>query len=183
MSGVRWVSAHGRELGIDPDRIVVAGESGGGNLTLATGMRLVREGDVGIVRGLYALCPYIAGQWPQERFPSSIENNGLILDLHNNRPAMAYGIDALERRDPLAWPSFATEDDVRGLPPTVISVNECDPLRDEGVAFYRTLLRANVPARCRQLMGTIHATEIFQMACPDISRSTAADLAQFCREA
>ena len=76
---------------------------------------------------------------------------------------------------PLAWPGFATEDDVRGLPPTVISVNECDPLRDEGIEFYRLLLRAGVPARCRQLMGTIHGTEIFSIACPDISRDTAGE--------
>ena len=183
VSGVRWVVANAARLGFDAQHVVVCGESGGGNLTLATGMRLAQEGDVGIVRGLYALCPYIGGRWPQERFPSSTENNGLILDLHNNRPAMAYGIEALEQENPLAWPAFATEDDVRGLPPTVISVNECDPLRDEGIAFYRTLMRAGVPARCRQVMGTIHATEIFQMACPDISRETAASLARFCHEA
>lgn len=183
VSGVRWAVAHAARLGIDPNHVVVAGESGGGNLTLATGMRLAQEGDTGLVRGLFALCPYIAGLWPQERFPSSSENNGLLLDLHNNRPAMAYGIDELTRRNPLAWPAFATEDDVRGFPPTVISVNECDPLRDEGIEFYRTLLRAGVPVRCRQVMGTIHATEIFQMACPEISRETAASLAQFCREA
>ena len=51
----------------------------------------------------------------------------------------------------------------------MISVNECDPLRDEGVNFYRLLLRAGVDARCRQVMGTIHGTEIFPLACPDIS--------------
>ncbi len=183
VAGTRWVLANAARLGIDPKHVVVAGESGGGNLTLATGMRLKQEGDLGLVRGLYALCPYIAGRWPQERFPSSVENNGLLIDLHNNRAAMAYGIDELTRRNPLAWPAFATEEDVRGFPKTVISVNECDPLRDEGIAFYRTLLRAGVPARCRQVMGTIHGTEIFQMACPDISRETAASLAQFCREA
>ena len=183
VSGVRWVSANASDLGIDPSRVVVAGDSGGGNLTLATGMRLRQDGDLGLVRGLYAMCPYIAGLWPQDRFPSSIENNGLLVDLHNNRPAMAYGIEELERRNPLAWPAFATEEDVRGFPPTVISVNECDPLRDEGIEFYRTLLRAGVPALCRQLMGTIHATEIFQMACPDISRETAASIARLCREA
>ena len=183
VSSVRWLVANAGSLGVDPEHVVVAGESGGGNLTLATAMRLKQAGDLGLVRGLYALCPYIAGLWPQERFPSSIENNGLLLDLHNNRPAMAYGIGELERRNPLAWPAFASEEDVRGFPPTMISVNECDPLRDEGIEFYRTLLRAGVSARCRQVMGTIHATEIFQMACPDISRETAASLAQFCREA
>ncbi len=183
VSGLKWVHAHAGELGIDPDHLIVAGESGGGNLTLATGLKLRQDGDLGLIRGLYAMCPYIAGSWPQERFPSSSENNGLLLDLHNNRGAMGYGIEEFKDGNPLAWPSFATEDDVRGLVPTVISVNECDPLRDEGIEFYRTLLRAGVPARCRQVMGTIHGTEVFSLACPDISRETAASIAQFCRTA
>ena len=96
---------------------------------------------------------------------------------------MAYGIEEIEQQNPLAWPAFASEEDVAGLPPTVISVNECDPLRDEGVAFYRLLLRAGVPARCVQLMGTIHGSEVFVIACPEISRETAASIARFCREA
>jgi acetyl esterase/lipase len=94
---------------------------------------------------------------------------------------MAYGIEAFNAKDPLAWPGFATVDDVKGLPPVVISVNECDPLRDEGIGFYRLLLQAGQPARCRQVMGTIHGTEIFAAACPEISRDTASDLANFAR--
>jgi acetyl esterase/lipase len=183
VSGLEWVHAHASELGIDTDHLVVAGESGGGNLTLATGLKLKQDGKLGLIRGLYAMCPYIAGSWPQDRFPSSIENNGILLDLHNNRGPIGYGIEAYEAGNPLAWPSFATEDDVRGLVPTVVSVNECDPLRDEGIEFYRLLLRAGVPARCRQVMGTVHGTEVFAVACPDISRETAASIAQFCREA
>ncbi len=182
VSGLKWVVANAEALGIDPARIVVAGESGGGNLAIATVMKLKRDGDLNLVKGLYALCPYIAGQWPQARFPSSTENNGLLLDLHDNRGAMAYGMAALEARDPLAWPSFAVEADVAGFPPTVISVNECDPLRDEGLEFYRLLLRAGVPARGRQVMGTIHGTEIFAVCCPDISRDTASHIAKFARE-
>ena len=65
----------------------------------------------------------------------------------------------------------------------MISVNECDPLRDEGLAFYRLLLRAGVAARGRQVMGTVHATEIFSVVCPEISYETAASIAQFCRTA
>ncbi|MEZ5558087.1 MAG: alpha/beta hydrolase [Pseudomonadales bacterium] len=183
VSGIRWLHDNAPELGIDPQRIIVAGESGGGNLTLATGLKLKQDGNLGLIRGLYALCPYIAGYWPQDHLPSSVENNGILIELHSNRGAMAYGIEALEKRNPLAWPGFATEDDVKGLVPTVISVNECDPLRDEGIEFYRLLLRAGVPARCRQVMGTVHGTEIFAIACPDVSRETAASIANFCREA
>ena len=130
ISGLKWVSANAAELNIDPKRIIVSGESGGGNLTLATGLRLKREGQLDLIQGLYALCPYIAGSWPLDENPSSIENNGILLDLHNNIGAMSYGIEEFEKRNPLAWPGFATGDDVRGLPPTMISVNECDPLRD-----------------------------------------------------
>ena len=183
VSGVKWVHQNAAKLGIDPAHLIVAGESGGGNLTLATGLKLKRDGALGLIRGLYALCPYIAGSWPQKSLPSTTENNGILLDLHNNRGAMAYGIGELEKRNPLAWPGFASEQDVAGLVPTVISVNECDPLRDEGIEFYRLLLRAGVPARCRQLMGTVHGTDIFAVACPEISRETAASIAQFCREA
>src|SRR5439155_4357996 len=106
VSGLKWVAANHAELGIDPDRIVVAGESGGGNLTLATGLRLKRDGDLGLIKGLYALCPYIAGRWPTDENPSSVENNGILLDLHNNQGAMGYGIEALEAGNPLAWPGF-----------------------------------------------------------------------------
>jgi acetyl esterase/lipase len=181
VSGVQWVAGNSEELGIDASRIIVAGESGGGNLTLATGMRLLREERLDLIEGLYALCPYIAGIWPLEENPSSVENNGILLDLHNNRGAMAYGIEELERKNPLAWPGFATAEDVRGLPPTMISVNECDPLRDEGINFYRLLIKEGVKAKCRQVMGTIHGTEIFAMTCPDISRETARSIADFCK--
>ena len=180
VSGLKWVHAKSAMLGIDPKRIIVAGESGGGNLTLATGLKLKRDGDIALIKGLYALCPYIAGQWPQAQNPSSTENNGILLDLHNNRGAMAYGIEELRKRNPLAWPGMATADDVKGLPPTVISVNECDPLRDEGINFYRLLMHNGVAARCRQVMGTIHGTEIFPVLCPEISRDTARDIAAFC---
>jgi len=180
VSGLKWVVANAGDLNIDASRVVIAGESGGGNLTLASGLKLKRDGDLGLIQGLYAFCPYIAGQWPRDEYPSSTENNGLLLDLHNNQGAMAYGIEELEKKNPLAWPAFATEDDVRGFPPTVISVNECDPLRDEGIAFYRLLLRAGVAARCHQAMGTIHGTEIFPIACPDISKDAARNLADFC---
>ncbi len=180
ISGLKWVSANSKLLLIDPSRIIVSGDSGGGNLALATALSLKKENDSKLISGVYALCPYISGKWPTPENPSSIENNGILLDLHNNQGAMIYGIEEFHKGNVLAWPGFATEDDVHGLVPTVISVNECDPLRDEGINFYRLLMRAGVSASCRQVMGTIHAIEVFPIACPDISRETASSIAHFC---
>jgi acetyl esterase/lipase len=182
VSGFHWVVDHAVGLGIDPSRIVIAGESGGGNLTLATGLSLLRSGQIDLVKGLYALCPYIAGSWPRDDLPSSAENDGIFISIGSNRGAVAYGIEAFDAGDPLAWPLFATVEDVTGLPPTVINVNECDPLRDEGIAFYRLLLRAGVPARCRNQLGTCHGADLMTIICPDISRDTAMDIAAFARD-
>ena len=179
VSTVRYVHAHAEELGVDPSHITVAGESGGGNLTIATALRLKREGDLDLVRGLYALCPYIVGNYPHPDLPSTTENNGIFLELSSNETYVGYGEEAYFDKNPEAWPYFAEIEDVRGFPPTVISVNECDPLRDEGIAFYRLLLAAGVPARGRCVLGTIHATELIPIACPEITASTALDLATF----
>jgi acetyl esterase/lipase len=179
ISGLKWVHANATTLKIDAKRIIVAGESGGGNLVLAVGMKLKQDGELGLIKGIYSLCPYIAGEWPQPQYPSSIENEGIVLKFGDNRATMAYGIEAFNARNPLAWPSFAKREDVEGLPPTVISVNECDPLRDEGIAFYRLLLASGVSARCRQMMGACHAVEILPVICPDIGHSTASDIANF----
>ena len=55
------------------------------------------------------------------------------------RIAAERAIAELERKNYLAWPGFASEQDVKGLVPTVISVNECDPLRDEGIEYAQAL--------------------------------------------
>jgi acetyl esterase/lipase len=181
-SGVKWIHANAAKLGIDTGRVVIAGESGGGNLTLAVGMKLKRDAQLGLIKGLYALCPFIGGQWPNPDWPSSIDYNRLGVDLHNNRFALSYGVDTIRERNPLAWPIFATEKDVEGLPPVVIQAYEFDPLRDEGIAFYRLLLRAGVNARCTKVMGATHAIEIFPIGtCPEISRDTARNIAAFCK--
>ncbi len=180
ISGLKWVHANATSLKIDTKRIIVAGESGSGNLVLAVGMKLKQDCELALIKGIYSLCPYIAGEWPQPQYPSSIENEGIMLNFQDNRATMAYGIEAFNARNPLAWPSFAKREDVEGLPPTVISVNECDPLRDEGIAFYRLLMNSGVSARCRQMMGACHGIEILlPVICPDIARSTASDIANF----
>ena len=182
VSGYQWVTENTGSLNVNPDQIMIAGESGGGNLSIATTMRVMRDGNAPMPVGLYALCPYVLGAWPSDKAPSSHENEGVLISVANNHPTMAYGMDAFEAKDPMAWPGFATEEDVAGFPPTMVSVNECDPLRDEGIEFYRLLQRAGVMSQCRQAMGTVHANELFGAVMPDIARATARDMAGWMQE-
>eukprot|EP01062_Namystynia_karyoxenos_P052787 TRINITY_DN423_c0_g1_i4.p1 TRINITY_DN423_c0_g1~~TRINITY_DN423_c0_g1_i4.p1 ORF type:complete len:372 (+),score=135.42 TRINITY_DN423_c0_g1_i4:75-1190(+) len=192
-SGLEYCHAHAAELGGDPARLIVSGESGGGNLTIATVLKAKREGKLHMVSGFYPLCPYIAGTWPQDVQNEGIlgtshlnsVNNGIWIAMGGTREmsheAIGYGEEAFKRRDPLAWPGFATVDDLRGLPRCCIIVHECDPLRDEGIAFYRRMLQAGCTVQCRQIMGAIHGAELFAAATPEIQLSTASDIALFAR--
>jgi len=81
--------------------------------------------------------------------------------------------------NPLCWPYFATEADAAGLSPHVITVNELDPLRDEGIAYFRLLQRAGVPAVGKVNLGLTHAAEMsFRQAVPHILHSTRSQAAE-----
>lgn len=178
VSGLRWLVKNASEFGIDTKRVIIAGESGGGNLAIATALKLKRAGESSFISGLYAMCPYIVGNYPDTRFPSTVKSNGILIHLDGSAPA-AYGIGAYAARDPCAWPAFASAEDLREIAPRVfVSLNECDPLHDEGLDFYRNLLRAGVKAQCRVVVGTAHGAELF-MFMPDVSRQTAASIAGF----
>ena len=82
--------------------------------------------------------------------------------------------------DPLAWPYHASGDDLTGLPPHVVSVNELDPLRDEGLSYHHKLLAAGVRSVGRVVVGTSHAADvIFRGSIPDIYAASARDLVGF----
>jgi acetyl esterase/lipase len=137
-SALTWVHEHRDELGIWT--ITVVGESGGANLSLATTLRAKRDGHLDLIDGVFAMVPYISGAYggtEDERrahLPSLVENDGYFIACSLvDVMAEVYGPGGGHDTDPLAWPYHATVDDLRGLPPHVISVNELDPLRDEGL--------------------------------------------------
>jgi len=180
-SALRWVLDNRDRLGIS--KLVVSGESGGGNLTLATTLKAKRDGLADQIDGVYAMCPYISnayGAQPPE-LTSLHENDGYFLSCQMmNLLARVYDPAGEHGANPLAWPYHATPEDLRGLPPHVISVNQLDPLRDEGLAYYRKLLDAGVAAVSRTVNGTCHAGDlIFSAAMPEVFAATIRDIKGF----
>ena len=184
-SAVRWISSHRDELGIG--KVVLQGESGGGNLVLATTLRAKQDGQLDGIDGVYAMVPYISGgyAWDQARklreLPSLVENDGYFIECQMMDLLVSiYDSTGLNAENPLCWPYFAVAADLEGLPPHVISVNELDPLRDEGVAYYRKLLQAGVPVVGRMNLGLVHAADsIFRQALPDVYAATVGDIKRF----
>ena len=94
--------------------------------------------------------------------------------------AVAYDPDHENDQTHLCWPYDADREELEGLPPHVISVNELDPLRDEGLAYFRMLSAAGVPVYSRTVNGTAHGADvIFRGALPDVFVATVRDLKGF----
>ncbi|GAA0920093.1 alpha/beta hydrolase [Pseudonocardia zijingensis] len=186
-SALDWVHEHRADLGIS--KIVLEGESGGGNLVLATALEAKRSGRLDRIDGVYAMVPFISGGygWSTERklreLPSLVENDGhyigcAMMDLL----VTVYDPTGENAENPLCWPYSATTADVEGLPPHVITVNELDPLRDEGIAYFRTLQRAGVPVVGKVNLGLTHGADMsFRQAVADAYRATVRDIHGFAR--
>lgn len=147
-----WVAAHAAELGIDPARLGLGGDSAGGTLAaavcqLATVSRRFRPAFQ------FLLCPIMdyAGESESRRAFAQ----GYLIDRatleHDLRHYL--GADA-DRADARVSPLRAAE--LRGLPPTCIHTAEFDPLRDEGAAYAERLRLAGVRSTYRCHLGMIH---------------------------
>jgi acetyl esterase len=180
-SALQWIADNKARLGIS--KVIVSGESGGGNLTIATTLKASREGRLQQIDGVYAQCPYISGAYDPKapELQSLVENDGYFLGADAMAiMAKVYDPIGAHTTNPLAWPYYASVEDLRGLPPHVISVNELDPLRDEGLAYYRKLLAAGVSAVGRTVQGTCHAGDcIFRDAMPEVYLSTIHSIKSF----
>jgi len=148
-----WCAEHAAELGADPARVLVGGDSAGGNLAAVTALRIRDEGG-----------PKLAGQlllYPVTDFhtpgtPSYAEN------------ASGYGLTRatmewfwghyLARPEDAAHPHAAPlrAPDLAGLPPALIQTAEYDPLRDEAEHYAERLKAAGVPVQVTRWAGMNH---------------------------
>jgi acetyl esterase len=150
----QWLVREGAESGLDGTRIAVAGDSAGGNM--ATVLTLMAK-DRGDVRFVHAQMYY-----PVTDAAMDTESYKQFADgPYITRKTMewfwdAYIPDPAERFEITASPNQATIDRLRGLPPTLILVDEPDVLRDEGEAYAAKLRLAGVAVTTVRYDGICH---------------------------
>ena len=180
-SGLQWANDNRVALGIS--KLIISGESGGGNLSIATTLMAKEKGVLDAIDGVYAQCPYISGLYADKdpALPSLYENDDYFLNCSMmGSMVRMYSPDGSADTNPLAWPYHASVEDLQGLPPHVISVNQLDPLRDEGLAYFQKLLAAGVSASSRTVNGTCHAGDcLFRDAMPEVYLGTIRDINAF----
>jgi acetyl esterase len=171
----QWAARNADALGGDASRIVVGGDSAGGNLAVATAL-MARDHGAPALAAQLLLYPMIAANFDTESYRAFGKG------FYNPRPALQWYWDQYvpspaDRGHPYASPLGA---DLRGLPPAVVVIAGHDPLRDEGIAFADALEAAGVPTMCRLYEGGIHgfmtmpALDLAQRArmdaCADLKR-------------
>jgi acetyl esterase len=152
-AATQWVAEHAEELGADPGRLAVAGDSAGGNLA-AVVTQLAR--DAGGPPILFQLLWYPATTFDTS-LPSFTENaKAPILDVDGAKGCTRWYIGDLDTSDMPATLAPARAKDLAGLPPAYIAVAGHDPLRDDGVRYAELLRAAGVPVELDNAETLVH---------------------------
>jgi acetyl esterase len=178
----QWVVREGASKGLDAARMAVAGESVGGNMAAALAIMAKQRGDVTFVQAsLY---------YPvTDAAMDTASYDEFAVGYYLSRKAMewfwdAYTTDPDQRAEITASPNQATTEQLKGLPPTLLLVDEADVLRDEGEAYAAKLRLAGVPVTTVRYDGVVH--DFMLLNAMSEARATRAAIAQataFLREA
>jgi acetyl esterase/lipase len=170
-AALRWVAARSGEIGADPARLAVGGDSAGGNLAAA--VTLLARDDGPPLAGQLLVYPN-TDQLAEDESMHAADDPFLF-----NRHSVAwyrrhYLTGAQDAANPLASPLRAPS--LAGLPPALVITAEYDPLRDQGEAYARRLADEGVPVELSRYPGMAHG--FFTMAgTVDASRSAIAQAA------
>lgn len=152
-AAVEWVSSNAPEIGADPKRLAVGGDSAGGNLAAVTTLRARNLEGPEIVFALLVypvtdMSSFDTASWRSfgsDYFPTQ----EMIVYMRHE-----YVASSADRANPEVSPLLAA--DHSGLPPTLVITAGFDPLRDEGEAYADKLGAAGVAARKMRYEGVIH---------------------------
>jgi acetyl esterase len=151
---VKWVAEHGQEHGLDAERLAVAGDSVGGNMTAAVTL-LSRERGGPDIQLQLLFYPVTDAAFDTTSYHQFAEG------CHLRRDAMMWFWDQYtsnpgERNQITASPLRASTEQLKGLPPALVITAEADVLRDEGEAYANKLREAGVRVTAVRFQGTIH---------------------------
>jgi acetyl esterase len=177
---VDWLHRDGgQQLGIDPERLAIGGDSAGANLSVATALRLRDRGAAGKLKGLllnYGAFGIGCSDEAEERFGGE----GAVLQrAEMDHYFMSYlGADLLAQADPYATPILA---DLRGLPPAFLAIPECDLLSEQSFEMAERMAEAGVDATSVVYAGATHSF-LEAMSIAEVARRAIADGARWVKD-
>lgn len=166
-----WVAQNGADIGIDPSRLAVGGDSAGGNLAAAVSLR-ARDEDGPALAMQLLVYPVTDHSYDTGSYESNGKDYLLTTDMMKWFWDHYLNSDA-DGEQQYVSPLRAT--DLSNLPPATVFTAEFDPLRDEGEAYASLLDEAGVPVSHTRFDGQIHG--FFTMLLVFDAASRAADLA------
>lgn len=161
LDAVRWAVANADALGADASRLVLAGDSAGGNLAAVTAIRCRDEGGPAVTHQLLiypvTTCDLEIGFDP--------EWEGVMLYRDEMLWHQEHYLPGPEARtDPHVAPLLA---DLAGLPPATVVLGECDPIRPQGRLYAEALVAAGVPVQVEEYAGLVHGFFGLEMLFPE----------------
>ena len=152
-----WMADHATELKIDPDRMAIAGQSGGGGL--AAGLALLNRDRGGPELALQLLLyPMIDNLHDT---PSGQYVNHPVWNRQTSLNAWEMYLEGTPGHDASPYAAASRAADLQGLPPAYICVGSEDLFRDEDIDYARRLIDAGVPTELAVFPGLYHGADLF----------------------
>jgi len=152
VAALEWVHQQTGQLGIDPQRVMVGGDSAGGNLAAVTAL-LARDLEVPELRHQLLVYP-VTAPWPESRSHHLYAEGHLLTRKNIEWFQENYVRGPADRDDYRFAPLLCHE--LAGLPPATVLVAECDPLHDEGVAYAERMMEAGNDVELIEYEGMLH---------------------------